>query len=316
MKPVDSLGELHRLRDASSPALTSALQGLAARGPDASELASLAGRLALQGVPMNGPAPAPRGASATPGAGWKLALAGTAATVGVGVWLLWGTPPSEHLPRAQPAEIGFVAPPASSQSAPQLQQANGAPPTVASAVGTQRRAPEPGDAPAAAPSVTTLPGPAALNAAPHTAALVQPQTNLVQPQTNLVQPQTNLVQPQTNAELAAHETAPAKRSPSAEPGPGSLATATSTGTANAPSELELLRGARLALKSSPAEALRLAEQHRSSYPTGKLSQERELIAISALAALGRRTAALVRAASFERAFPTSPYRKQIGELLQ
>ena len=302
MKPVDSLSELHRLRDASSPALTSALQGLAARGPDASELASLAGRLALQGVPMNGPAPAPRGASATPGAGWKLALAGTAATVGVGAWLLWGTPPSEHLPRAQPAEIGFVAPPASSQSAPQLQQANGAPPTVASAVGTQRRAPEPGDAPAAAPSVTTLPGPAALNAAPHTAALVQPQTNLVQPQ--------------TNAELAAHETAPAKRSPSAEPGPGSLATATSTSTADTPSELELLRGARLALKSSPAEALRLAEQHRSSYPTGKLSQERELIAISALAALGRRTAALVRAASFERAFPTSPYRKQIGELLQ
>ena len=309
MKPVDSLGELHRLRDASSPALTSALQGLAARGPDASELASLAGRLALQGVPMNGPAPAPRGASATPGAGWKLALAGTAATVGVGAWLLWGTPPSEHLPRAQPAEIGFVAPPASSQSAPQLQQANGAPPTVASAVGTQRRAPEPGDAPAAAPSVTTLPGPAALNAAPHTAALVQPQTNLVQPQTNLVQPQ-------TNADLAAHETAPAKRSPSAEPGAGSLATATSTSTADTPSELELLRGARLALKSSPAEALRLAEQHRSSYPSGKLSQERELIAISALAALGRRTAALVRAANFERAFPTSPYRKQIGELLQ
>ena len=309
MKPVDSLGELHRLRDASSPALTSALQGLAARGPDASELASLAGRLALQGVPMNGPAPAPRGASATPVAGWKLALAGTAATVGVGAWLLWGTPPSEHLPRAQPAEIGFVAPPASSQSAPQLQQANGAPPTVASAVGTQRRAPEPGDAPAAAPSVTTLPEPAALNAAPHTAALVQPQTNLVQPQTNLVQPQ-------TTADLAAHEPAPATRSPSADPGPGSLATATSTGTANAPSELELLRGARLALKSSPAEALRLAEQHRSSYPTGKLSQERELIAISALAALGRRTAALVRAASFERAFPTSPYRKQIGELLQ
>jgi len=83
-----------------------------------------------------------------------------------------------------------------------------------------------------------------------------------------------------------------------------------------PTELELLRGARLALKGSPAEALRLVEQHRASYPAGKLTQERELIAISALVALGRRTAALSRASSFEHAFPSSPYRKQIGELLQ
>lgn len=86
--------------------------------------------------------------------------------------------------------------------------------------------------------------------------------------------------------------------------------------ASAPSELELLRDARLALKSSPAAALQFTERHRSSYPSGKLSQERELIAISALVALGRRTAALARAASFERAYPSSPYRKQIGELLQ
>jgi hypothetical protein len=45
-------------------------------------------------------------------------------------------------------------------------------------------------------------------------------------------------------------------------------------------------------------------------------QERELIAISVLVAMGRRTAALSRAARFEQAFPQSPYRKQLAELLR
>jgi hypothetical protein len=62
--------------------------------------------------------------------------------------------------------------------------------------------------------------------------------------------------------------------------------------------------------------LSLTEQHARLYPQGKLVQERELIAISALVALGRRTAALSRGARFDAAYPTSAYRKQIGELLQ
>jgi hypothetical protein len=88
------------------------------------------------------------------------------------------------------------------------------------------------------------------------------------------------------------------------------------GAAAAPSEIELLREARLALRSSPASALAVTEQHGRLYPRGKLTQERELIAISALMALGRRTAALSRVSAFERAFPGSPYRKQIAELLR
>jgi hypothetical protein len=61
--------------------------------------------------------------------------------------------------------------------------------------------------------------------------------------------------------------------------------------AAAPSEIELLRDARLALKQAPARALTLVEAHTRAYPAGKLTQERELIGISALVALGRRTAA-------------------------
>jgi hypothetical protein len=78
----------------------------------------------------------------------------------------------------------------------------------------------------------------------------------------------------------------------------------------------LLRDARLALRQSPARALQLTDEHARLYPRGKLTQERELIAVSALVGLGRRTAALSRAANFERLYPSSPYRKQMGDLLQ
>ena len=40
------------------------------------------------------------------------------------------------------------------------------------------------------------------------------------------------------------------------------------------------------------------------------------IGISALVALGRRTAALSRGARFQRDFPTSPYRDQVQQLLR
>lgn len=80
--------------------------------------------------------------------------------------------------------------------------------------------------------------------------------------------------------------------------------------------MELLRDARLVLRQSPSRALELTDEHARLYPQGKMTQERELLAVSALVALGRRTAALSRAASFERQFPTSPYRKQLGDLLR
>ena len=83
-----------------------------------------------------------------------------------------------------------------------------------------------------------------------------------------------------------------------------------------PSELELLRDARLALRSSPALALGLTEQHSALYPRGKMAQERELIAISALAQLGRHAAVLSRAQRFAHDFPSSPYRKQIAQMAE
>ncbi|HEX6274902.1 MAG TPA: hypothetical protein VFZ53_17790 [Polyangiaceae bacterium] len=82
-----------------------------------------------------------------------------------------------------------------------------------------------------------------------------------------------------------------------------------------PTETELLRAARLTLDGSPAQALGLSERHRSEYPNGALTQEREVIAITALVRLGRSGDARARAERFARAYPSSPYQRRIDALL-
>jgi len=82
--------------------------------------------------------------------------------------------------------------------------------------------------------------------------------------------------------------------------------------ASAPSETALLRDARLALSSDPARALALTEQHRRDYPSGGFAQEREVIAITALARLGRASEARSRADRFRNAYPTSPYIERVN----
>lgn len=57
---------------------------------------------------------------------------------------------------------------------------------------------------------------------------------------------------------------------------------------------ELLQRARTSLGTDPAQTLALAEQHRARFPRGILALERELVAIDALVALGRRDEALAR----------------------
>lgn len=70
-------------------------------------------------------------------------------------------------------------------------------------------------------------------------------------------------------------------------------------------ERGLLDVARTALaRGEASEALRAAEQHRASYPSGILAEEREALAIKALVALGRMNEARSRAGAFERKFPS------------
>lgn len=61
------------------------------------------------------------------------------------------------------------------------------------------------------------------------------------------------------------------------------------------SEARKLEDARRALAGNPARALELLSEHAREFPSGKLSAERELLAIDALSRLGRKSEARARA---------------------
>ncbi len=69
----------------------------------------------------------------------------------------------------------------------------------------------------------------------------------------------------------------------------------------------LVERARVALlRARPADALVGAAEHARRFPRGQFAEEREAIAVQALAALGRSAEARSRAAAFHRRFPASP----------
>lgn len=78
-----------------------------------------------------------------------------------------------------------------------------------------------------------------------------------------------------------------------------------------PEEFRVLQAAREELPSSPERALVLAESHARRFSRGMLDQERETIAIEALARLGRADEASARSKAFLSRFPVSPYRSRV-----
>lgn len=79
------------------------------------------------------------------------------------------------------------------------------------------------------------------------------------------------------------------------------------------SEDALLRLAHDALATNPRGALDFTLEHVRRFPSGALAQEREVIAIDALARMGRTQEARARAAAFLAAYPNSAYRKGVSE---
>ena len=70
--------------------------------------------------------------------------------------------------------------------------------------------------------------------------------------------------------------------------------------------------ARAAMRRGDAPgALALLEQVRARFPGGMLVQEREALAIEALARSGRRGDASARAAAFLQAYPTSMFAERV-----
>jgi hypothetical protein len=291
VKPAELGFDLPRLDAATQPQLCEAIATLRSHGPDAAELASLASRLALAGIDVTLPAPAPP----HPPLRWKKWLAGGGAASGAVIWLFLSVKPAPpHAPV-----------PNATSPAREL-EARGQAPRGASSASSQARS--------RAAREPSLPSPLQVE-------LAQPTTT----ETHETDERAPVVAQEADADSS--ERAPARapslagRAPSHAPVNGatrdaSRAQAETPELPDAPREIELLRDARLALKQAPARALTLVEAHARTYPSGKLTQERELIGISALVALGRRTAALSRGARFQHDFPSSPYRDQVQQLLR
>jgi hypothetical protein len=99
--------------------------------------------------------------------------------------------------------------------------------------------------------------------------------------------------------------------PSAPPSPGPSAPRPSeprrSHAAPSASELELVQRAEAALASDPRRALDIAGEHLRIFPSGEFLQEREVIAVDALARLGRKDESLRRARALIERFPRTPY---------
>ncbi len=116
---------------------------------------------------------------------------------------------------------------------------------------------------------------------------------------------------------------PAASAATAAPTASALATAAPHGVAPPPSgsatarpEIEILREAQAALAGSPARALALAEEHARSHPRGNLGQEREMVRIQALVALGKKEEARAAARAFKERHPGSAYTQRIDDVVK
>jgi hypothetical protein len=81
------------------------------------------------------------------------------------------------------------------------------------------------------------------------------------------------------------------------------------------SEADLLGRAQASLRTDPARALSLADEHRREFPNGVLSQEREVLSIEALERLGKHQDAVARADRFMRSYPGSAHRSKVNAVV-
>jgi hypothetical protein len=80
-------------------------------------------------------------------------------------------------------------------------------------------------------------------------------------------------------------------------------------------EIALIDAAEAALEHDPRRTLELTERHARAFPDGTYAQEREVLAVDALARLGRHDAARARADRFRGAHPRSAYVRRIDRII-
>lgn len=293
MKPDNGHWDLERLRSTDAPELHRAIDAVKRQLPDAQQLAALAASLSQKGISVT---PSQQTPATTASSATRLKLLIGAGVVGplTVALLLWRTPAPHS---AAPASLTSAATPTAHTLAPQPETspAIAAPPNPGGKLPASSAASDTPLPPTPAPSPET--SPAATEDVRRPTASPLPTRSI---------PRVAAATPSAESIRSPAPVAPERASPES----------IGQGVVARPTEVALLRDARLALGGNPAEALALAEQHRVQFPRGAMVQERELIAISALARLGRHAAVLARAAQFERDFPNSPYRKQVTALAQ
>jgi hypothetical protein len=294
-----------RLFEIASGPLGEVLNQARTRVADDGRLTKIAAELSRQGVPID-PGAIPATTAAAPSA-WSLGAKIAAGTGGLLLLIGLGAllRPESRVPSAG-------APSAARGSA----SASFASASARALVGSGPRPPRAtGDLPGAAPEPAMAgPGAAESPAAADGAAAAGSSGPSSAPPSSLT--------PATGAALAARSAG--ESMPPSSPGAEtsrSAPSATSNGirgssaAADKQSELAVLSEARAALGANPSRALALTERHRSEYPKSALVQERELIAITALARLGQTASAQQRAQRFRAAYPRSAYLKQIDRVL-
>lgn len=110
----------------------------------------------------------------------------------------------------------------------------------------------------------------------------------------------------------------ASSSPVAEPTLSASAEPPASHTARPPAPPEatlLARAHEELLHGSPSKALETTAEHARAYPHGALAQEREVIAIESLLALGRHDEAKRRAKAFHTSYPSSSHGERIDRLV-
>lgn len=93
-----------------------------------------------------------------------------------------------------------------------------------------------------------------------------------------------------------------------------MAAARKAPTASEGEEIALLARAQKALRGSPREALALCDEHASTFKNGSFGEEREAVAIEALASLGRKAEASARFVTFQQTYPVSTHRVHLESL--
>jgi hypothetical protein len=213
-----------------------------------------------------------------------------------------------------PAAPGKVAPGNAAPAAPSVLSGallGAALGVVVSGVGlfwdSQRTAPA--SPPSVAASPASLPRPALPQAAadpPHAPA---PRAAVLESKPSAAVPPRGALTPAVSPGEA-----PPSASAPAEAPPSVAVPDVAGGPKDDRSETDLLESARNRLSANPGEALSLTQEHAVRFPRGALSQERELLAIQALLALGRGDEARARRDRFVSTYPGSAHKRRLDAL--